>query len=101
MRYRNLFGMVPVCMVAACATTDIGSIVGGECRLVKSPQYQVIGRTNYDQVWINETTEAIISGCGQPRPMVRPASLDAPRPKGVAAAPKAKPKGRIRTFLGV
>lgn len=64
------------------------SVAGGECHLVTAPTYAVLGRTGYDQNWIDDTTERVVAGCHQPRPQARPASLDA-APKAIA---KAKPK---------
>lgn len=69
-------------------------MVGGECRIARTPDYAVLGRTSYDQRWIDVTTEGLVAGCDQPRPKARPASLDA-RPKAQpkpapAAAPKKK-----------
>lgn len=102
MKHRNLLAMLPVLAVGMCQHADVGSILGGECKLVHSPQYAVLGRTSYDQIWINQTTEAVVTGCNQDRPKVRPASLDAPKKAAVtAAAPKVKPKGRLRRWFGV
>lgn len=97
-----LLALLP--LLGGCVTTgSIGSILGGECQLMHTPDFAVRGKTTYDQVWINKTTEAMVKGCKQPRPKARPASLDAkPTPAQVAAVvPKAKPKGRLRRWLGV
>lgn len=78
--------------LAGCATAPVGSVSGGECRIVRTPEYAVKGRTGYDQIWINRTTEALVDGCRQPRPKARPASLDAkPKPKP-KPAPQPKKK---------
>lgn len=75
--------------LTGCANkAAIGSIVGGECQLMHTPEYAVKGATPYDQRWANKTTEALVEGCGQPRPKKRPASFDAPK---VARATPAQP----------
>jgi hypothetical protein len=79
-------------LLAGCVTTNKGS-VAGECRLVSTPQYAVKGRTNYDQNWIDDTTERLVGGCKQARPKARPASLDA-KPKA-APLPKPAPKASL------
>ena len=76
MRLALLIGLAS--SLAACGTRPLGSVVGAECQLNHTPQYVVKGKTNYDQNWIDETVEGMVSGCGQPRPQRRPASLDAP-----------------------
>lgn len=82
-------------VLAACQHDDsIGSILKGECQLVKSPPYAVLGKTSYDQAWINETTEGIVTGCRQPRPKARPKELDQAKRITVPVAPPAKRKWR-------
>lgn len=85
-------------LLGGCASSSsIGSVAGGECRIVSAPKYVVRGRADYDNIWINKTTEAIVRACRQPRPLARPASLDAPRKVVVKAAPK---KRTLRQFFG-
>lgn len=76
-------------LLTGCASQGAGSLTGTVTgsRNLHTPEYQVRGRTAYDQRWINQTTEALVVGFGQPRPKARPASFDAPRQAG---APKAK-----------
>lgn len=81
-------------LLAGCVTTNKGS-VAGECRLVSTPQYAVKGRTSYDQNWIDDTTERLVGGCGQPRPKARPASLDAKPVVVKAPIPKSAPKATL------
>ena len=92
--------------MTACAGTQLPGSVSGECRLVHTPTYAVRGKTKYDQNYVDEITEKLVAGCGQPRPRVRPASFDQvpiaakpvivskpavlPKPKPVAIKP-AKP----------
>lgn len=66
------------------------STLGGECKLVETPKYAVRGKTGYDQAWVNRTTEALVVGCGQPRPAARPPEFDTPG-KLVAPKPAKKP----------
>ena|GEM_PF-6821512 len=64
-------------MLAGCGPgTKLSSIAGGECRIVHTPRYAVLGKTIYDRNWIEDTEEALVRGCNQPRPKARPASLD-------------------------
>lgn len=71
--------------LGGCPSATIGSVVGGECRLVRTPVYAVKGKTAYDDEWIQDTEEALVRGCKQARPKARPASLDAPQAKPSAA----------------
>lgn len=86
--------------LAGCATAPIGSVGGGECKIVHTPQYRVLGKTSYDQAWVDHTTEAIVVGCKQSRPKARPASLDAPQ-KSPPSPPASSPakKKRLRDDL--
>jgi hypothetical protein len=43
------------------ATADEGE---GVCSAFERPQYQVVGKTAYDQLWANRITEAGVAGCG-------------------------------------
>jgi hypothetical protein len=96
-KYRNFLAMLPVLAVGMCQHDSIGSILGGECKLSHTPEFAVLGKTGYDQIWINRTTESLVTGCNQPRPKARPASLDKPM---AVKAPPAKSKSRIRRWLG-
>lgn len=82
--------LLPILFLGGCQTTTIGSVVGGECRLVRTPTYAVKGRTTYDQGWVDDTTEALVRGCKQARPKARPASLDAQVPKAAKKVAPAK-----------
>jgi len=66
-------------ILGGCANPTIGSVAGGECKLTHTPAYAVRGKTEYDQEWVDDTTEALVRGCKQPRPKARPVSLDAPK----------------------
>jgi hypothetical protein len=69
--------------LAGCAATKGGfstfsGKLGGVCNAFERPQYQIAGKTPYDQDWADKTTESGIAGCAWTRPEARPASLDAP-----------------------
>lgn len=91
---RNRFVIASLLVLAACATPQTPGTVKGTCDIVRTPEYAVKGRTGYDAAWINRTTEALVDGCGQPRPKARPPEFDAPKAKP-AAKPKAKPKKKV------
>lgn len=77
-------------VLAGCATTGVGSVKGGECRLFERPQYAVKGLRRYDQDWIDGNIEAGVGGCGWKRPAARPASLDGKLPAVVKRKPPRK-----------
>lgn len=85
---RSLLVTAFLVVLGGCAPT-IGSVAGGECKLTHTPTYAVAGKTSYDQEWIDDTTEALVRGCKQPRPKTRPASLSVPV-KSPAAVTKPK-----------
>src|SRR5262245_54552386 len=69
-------------LVTACGTLPVGS-VGGECQVVHTPKYVVLGKTQYDQNWIDETTERLVGACNHPRPEARPEGFDAKPAKAI------------------
>lgn len=88
---KTLYLLIPAALLlTACASAPVGSVAGGDCKIAHTPNYAVRGKTDYDQEWIDDTTESLVRGCKQPRPKARPASLDAP--KGAPAPAKPKPK---------
>jgi hypothetical protein len=40
-------------------------------------EYQILGKTKFDQLWIDKTIEGEVKGFGFKRPLKRPASFDA------------------------
>jgi hypothetical protein len=69
-------------------------------------KYAVLGKTRFDQPWIDDVSEGLIAGCNRERPQVRPAEWDeaVPLPKPRPAAKAAKPKKktiRERLRIGV
>lgn len=88
-------------LLAACASSGkVGSLAGGECRLVRTPDYAVKGRTTYDQNWIDDTTERLVGGCGQARPKARPVGWDV-APAVHKPAPANPPKKNWRERIGL
>lgn len=88
--------------MAACGTLPKGSVVGSEGGALKGPEIAVKGATDFDQRWIDETTEAGIAALGWQRPGPRPPEWDKPLSKrpSIAAVvegpPPAKKKPRWR-----
>jgi hypothetical protein len=78
--------------LAACGTSPKGSVVGSEAGALKAPEFAVKGATDFDQRWIDETTEAGVASLGWKRPEARPPEWDKPLSRDVAApAPAAEP----------
>ncbi len=75
-------------MLAACGTSRPASVTEGECKLVSAPEYAVLGKTKYDQEWIDDTTERLVGGCLQARPKARPEEWDDTPVKTVPLPPK-------------
>jgi hypothetical protein len=66
-------------------------VAGGECRVFAPPRYAVLGKTTYDQDYIDGNVEAGVGGCGWKRPAARRAGLDAgPKKRAVHKSPKKK-----------
>lgn len=84
--------------------TFSGSL-GGVCDAFPAPQYQVLGKTPYDQEKVDKWTEAGVAGCKWERPGARPAEFDvAPAPIAVKAKPaKKKPSiwNNVRSKFGL
>lgn len=80
------------------------SVIGGVDQVIKAPEFVVKGATDFDQRWIDETTEAGIAGLGWKRPEARPPEWDKPlsrNPKATIVdpadpAPAAKPAKKKR-----
>lgn len=89
-------------LLAGCATSKLASLaeVG---KAFPRAEYQIKGRTAYDQAWIDKTTEAEVAAFGFQRPQQRPAELDqglraVARPSS-PAAPARKPSLLQRLHL--
>lgn len=89
-------------LLAGCASgpKDFASLTGangngnaGACAAFDRPDFRVLGRTGYDQQWIDKQTEAGVAGCGWARPSERPPEWDKPLAGPVKAdAPSAAAK---------
>lgn len=67
---------IGILLTACAANHDLATLSDGACKAFPSPQYQIKGKTAYDQKWADETTEAGVAGCHWQRPAKRPAALD-------------------------
>lgn len=78
-------------LLTGCASsTRFATLTNGACSAFPAPAVQIKGRTQADQRWADETTEAGIAGCGWKRPARRPAAMDA-RPVAAAPVPEIEP----------
>uniref|UniRef100_UPI000550DACE hypothetical protein n=1 Tax=Bradyrhizobium liaoningense TaxID=43992 RepID=UPI000550DACE len=50
-------------LLAACGHGGPASIAGGECRIFEAPQYEVRGKRQYNQDWIDSQVEGGVGGC--------------------------------------
>lgn len=82
--------LVASVVLAGCAhNPDLTSIQGGESKVFEAPKYEVLGKTSYDQNWIDSQVEGGVAAYGWKRPLPRPPEIDA----GAAPVPrKAAPK---------
>jgi hypothetical protein len=72
------------------------SVTGGESRAIEPPEYEIRGKTTFDQRWIDETIESGVQGLGWDRPKTRPPELDAaPTPQAPTVAKPAQKKPSI------
>jgi hypothetical protein len=60
--------------LAGCATNSPGTLDAGAA--LPRATYQVLGKTRYDQLWIDKTIEGEVAGFGFSRPLRRPAGFD-------------------------
>jgi hypothetical protein len=69
------------------------SVADGEAHALKGPEVAIKGATDFDQRWIDETTEAGIAALGWQRPSARPPEWDKPlsRTADASPLPAAKP----------
>lgn len=78
-------------LLTGCADKDrFATMIGGACEGFERPEYEIKGKTPYDQKWADKQTEAGVAGCNWERPKPRPASLDA-KPMPVKAPQPMKP----------
>lgn len=83
--------MIAALALGGCMHTSdgVGTVAKGTCGLpgVAAPEYAVRGKTDYDQRWVNRTTEGLVRGCGNPRPKARPPEWDSVRTVRAATVP--------------
>lgn len=60
----------------------ITSIPGGESKVFEAPKYEVLGKTQHDQNWIDRQVEGGVAAYGWKRPAPRPPEWDAPKQSG-------------------
>lgn len=65
-------------LLAGCVNTARFETVAAACAGFERPEYQIKGKTSYDQNWADDNTEVGVAGCGWARPKPRPAYLDMP-----------------------
>lgn len=83
--------LLAAALLAGCQHNGPTSIEGGESKVFEPPEYAVLGKTQYDQNWIDGTVEGGVAAFGWPRPKPRPPEMDkAPAPRVVAAPVKKK-----------
>lgn len=77
-------------VLGGCATGPT-SVKGSECKVFERPQYVILGKTSYDQDWVDRQIEGGVGACKWARPAKRPASLDAAAPTVVSSIPVKRP----------
>ena len=79
-----------ILLPGCAASNNAGTLDAGAA--LPQAQYQVLGKTRYDQTWIDKTIEGEVAGFGFKRPVKRPASFDAaPVSHAVVVLPPEKP----------
>lgn len=63
-------------LLTGCATNPQFASLEGTCSAFPRPEYQIKGKTKYDQTWADKITEAGVAGCRWDRPLRRPPELD-------------------------
>jgi hypothetical protein len=63
-------------MFQGCVSINFATTQGAGDAFPRA-NYQILGKTRFDQVWISKTIEAEVVGFGFKRPLARPASFDA------------------------
>ena len=76
-------------LLQGCATDNVGTLDAGAA--LPRAQYQILGKTKYDQAWVDKTIEGEVAGFHFARPLKRPASLDAAKVVVMPAKPGVLP----------
>lgn len=64
-------------LLSGCAgPSKLQTFAGGSCQAFPRPDYQIKGKTKFDQTWADKVTEAGVAGCQWPRPKARPVAWD-------------------------
>jgi hypothetical protein len=93
---------IAIIFVAGAALTGcqsqalIGSVTGGECKVLERPPYAVRGVAVYDQNWIDRQIEGGVGACQWDRPAPRPPEIDRQPAQHVVVAPRAKRPGLLK-----
>lgn len=73
----KLLAVTTTVSLAGCAGQQLPvDVAGSECKLFVPANYEILGKTRWDQEWIDRNIERGIAGCGWPRPKVRPTNWD-------------------------
>lgn len=75
MTMRLGLALFAIASLGACATTKLPGSAAGLCDIIPKAKYAVLGKTQYDQDFVDEAVTAGAS-CGHPAPEARPAELD-------------------------
>jgi len=87
----SLFAFAALALAGCGPGTQLGSIAGGESKVFTPPPHVILGKTQKDQDWIDETIVVGVAAFNWPLPQPRPASLDnAPPPRRIVK-PQKKP----------
>lgn len=66
-----------IVLLAGCAGRQLpADVAGGECKTFVRADYEILGKTRWDQAWIDNIIETGVASCGWPRPKVRPTNWD-------------------------
>lgn len=87
--WRLGIALLAAAFVSACSgTKELRTFVGGVCEVVPEQPFVVLGKTDRDQIWIDETEISMQGACpGRAKPKERPPSLDLPKRAAPAPAP--------------
>lgn len=85
--------------LTGCGTTKLPGSVAGSCEIYPSPQYAVVGKTQYDQDTIDEYVAIGSDVCGKARPAARPPELDGKQPGEVTPVPAPRKRPGIGAKL--
>lgn len=79
-------------LLTGCAGNLPASVSGGECKIFRAPDFAIMGKTQVDQEWIDDNTEAGIAACKWSRPKKRPGAKVAAQVKTEVPAAPTQPR---------